>query len=127
VSVWFGVWQRVLKIFGHEGERAGDIAYVNWLNMARAGLMGLEFFRPETGRWVPFQGKRRNRKNRSSPPPSPGGLTSVTTVTHGRVSTLTLRLSLTGGVCVFVSWQLGPGAHAGALRYSPGPPRGGPR
>jgi len=28
-----------------------DITYINWLHMARAGLMGLEFFTPETGGW----------------------------------------------------------------------------
>jgi hypothetical protein len=26
----------VLSIFGHEGQKAQDIVYVNWLNMARA-------------------------------------------------------------------------------------------
>jgi len=41
----------VLKIFGHEGEGAEDIIYVNWLNMVRAGLLGLEFYSPETKSW----------------------------------------------------------------------------
>lgn len=43
-----------LRVFGHEGEGAGgihDIAYVNWLLMVRAGLTGLEFYTPETGGW----------------------------------------------------------------------------
>ena len=39
------------SIFGHEGERADDVAYVNWLNMVRAGLLGLEFYSPETNKW----------------------------------------------------------------------------
>lgn len=30
---------------------AEDIIYINWLNMARAGLMGLEFYTPETKKW----------------------------------------------------------------------------
>ena len=36
---------------GHEGKKAEDIIHMNWLNMARAGLMGLEFYTPETGKW----------------------------------------------------------------------------
>lgn len=39
------------RIFGHEGEEAQDVLYVNWLNMVRAGLTGLEYYTPETGRW----------------------------------------------------------------------------
>ena len=41
----------VLKIFGHEGEGAQNIMYINWLNMARAGFVALEFYRPETQSW----------------------------------------------------------------------------
>lgn len=39
----------MLKIFGHENEAAEDIVYINWLNMCRAGLMGLEFYSEERG------------------------------------------------------------------------------
>jgi len=43
----------VLECFGHtmEGADIIDITYINWLNMARAGLLGLEFYTPETGGW----------------------------------------------------------------------------
>ncbi|XP_069501035.1 dipeptidyl peptidase 3 [Ambystoma mexicanum] len=41
----------VLKIFGLEGVDAEDVIYVNWLNMVRAGLLGLEFYTPETKKW----------------------------------------------------------------------------
>jgi len=41
----------ILKVFGHEGESAEDIIYINWLNMARAGICGLEFFTPSTMSW----------------------------------------------------------------------------
>ncbi|XP_069064068.1 dipeptidyl peptidase 3 [Pleurodeles waltl] len=41
----------VLKIFGLEGVAAEDVIYVNWLNMVRAGLLGLEFYTPETKKW----------------------------------------------------------------------------
>ena len=51
VGIYLCVNEKVLSIFGHEGEKAQDILYVNWLNMARAGLMALEFFRPQTGTW----------------------------------------------------------------------------
>ena len=37
--------------FGHKGSEADDIMYVNWLNMVRAGLLGLEFYTPETKKW----------------------------------------------------------------------------
>ena len=39
------------RIFGHEGCEADDIIYINWLNMARAGLLALEFYSPDTQSW----------------------------------------------------------------------------
>lgn len=39
------------SIFGHEGETAEDVVYVNWLTMVRAGLLGLEFYTPESKSW----------------------------------------------------------------------------
>ena len=39
------------SIFGHEGEAADNILYVNWLNMVRAGLIGLEYYTPENKKW----------------------------------------------------------------------------
>lgn len=41
----------LLKIFGHQGEGADDIIYINWLNMVRAGLLALEFYTPDTKKW----------------------------------------------------------------------------
>ncbi|XP_014677265.1 PREDICTED: dipeptidyl peptidase 3-like [Priapulus caudatus] len=41
----------ILKIFAHEGDKAQDIIYVNWLNMVRAGVLGLEFYTPKTKKW----------------------------------------------------------------------------
>jgi len=43
-----------LAAFGHEASADGppiDLTYINWLHMARAGLLGLEFFSPEIGKW----------------------------------------------------------------------------
>ncbi|XP_063801162.1 dipeptidyl peptidase 3 [Pseudophryne corroboree] len=51
VGLYLCVNEEVLRIFGHEAQEAQDVLYVNWLNMVRAGLMGLEFYTPETGRW----------------------------------------------------------------------------
>ncbi len=39
------------SIFSHEGDGADDIIYVNWLNMVRAGVLGLEYFTPQTNKW----------------------------------------------------------------------------
>ena len=41
----------VLKIFGHEGQEANDVTYINWLSMARAGLAALPFYNTETKQW----------------------------------------------------------------------------
>ena len=41
----------VYSIFGYEGTEAENIFYVNWLNMVRAGLIGLEYYTPETKKW----------------------------------------------------------------------------
>mmetsp|Transcript_6724 Transcript_6724/g.41073 ORF Transcript_6724/g.41073 Transcript_6724/m.41073 type:complete len:722 (-) Transcript_6724:2944-5109(-) len=50
-GIYLCIEEEVQRIFGHEGKDAQDLIYVNWLNMARAGLVGLEFYTPETGRW----------------------------------------------------------------------------
>eukprot|EP00061_Rhincodon_typus_P005677 g25492.t1 len=39
------------RIFGHEGTDADDVIYVNWLTMVRAGVLGLEFYTPESQQW----------------------------------------------------------------------------
>ncbi|XP_031572146.1 dipeptidyl peptidase 3-like [Actinia tenebrosa] len=51
VGIYLCLNQQVLSIFGHEGEMANDIIYINWLNMVRAGLLGLEFYTPENNKW----------------------------------------------------------------------------
>ncbi|XP_056383503.1 dipeptidyl peptidase 3 [Hyla sarda] len=51
VGLYLCVNEEVLRIFGHESQEAQDILYVNWLNMVRAGLLGLEYYTPETGKW----------------------------------------------------------------------------
>lgn len=39
------------SIFGYSGQDADDVIYINWLNMARAGLLSLEFYSPDTKSW----------------------------------------------------------------------------
>ncbi|MEE9393594.1 MAG: dipeptidyl peptidase 3 [Planctomycetota bacterium] len=51
VGLYLCLDKGALKVFGHEGEEANDIIYVNWLNMARAGMMGLTFYTPEQTKW----------------------------------------------------------------------------
>uniref|UniRef100_A0AAR2JCZ2 Dipeptidyl peptidase 3 n=1 Tax=Pygocentrus nattereri TaxID=42514 RepID=A0AAR2JCZ2_PYGNA len=51
VGLYLCLNKQVLSIFGHEGEEAEEVIYVNWLNMVRAGLLGLEFYTPESKSW----------------------------------------------------------------------------
>ncbi|KAL5008870.1 hypothetical protein ScPMuIL_014451 [Solemya velum] len=51
VGIYLCLAADVLKIFGHVGKEADDIIYINWLNMARSGLLALEFYSPETRQW----------------------------------------------------------------------------
>ena len=43
VGIYLCVNKDVLKVFGFEGEEASTITYINWLNMARAGLLALQY------------------------------------------------------------------------------------
>lgn len=51
VGIYLCLSGEILRIFGHTGQVADDIIYVNWLNMVRAGLCGLEFYSPSTETW----------------------------------------------------------------------------
>lgn len=51
VGIYLCLSADALRIFGHTEDTADDIIYVNWLNMARAGLLALEFYSPETQAW----------------------------------------------------------------------------
>nr|XP_058946241.1 dipeptidyl peptidase 3-like isoform X1 [Pocillopora verrucosa] len=51
VGIYLCTSKEVLRIFGHEGTDADNIIYINWLNMVRAGLLGLEFYTPENNKW----------------------------------------------------------------------------
>ncbi|XP_054907586.1 dipeptidyl peptidase 3 [Poeciliopsis prolifica] len=51
VGLYLCLNKQVLSIFGHEAQEAEDVVYINWLSMVRAGLLGLEFYTPETKSW----------------------------------------------------------------------------
>ncbi|XP_017276869.1 dipeptidyl peptidase 3 [Kryptolebias marmoratus] len=51
VGLYLCLNKQVLSIFGHEGLDAEDVVYINWLSMVRAGLLGLEFYTPESKSW----------------------------------------------------------------------------
>jgi dipeptidyl-peptidase-3 len=51
VGIYLSTNRDILKIFGHEGCNADDVMYINWLNMLRSGLLGLEFYTPQTKKW----------------------------------------------------------------------------
>ncbi|XP_061415534.1 dipeptidyl peptidase 3 [Lethenteron reissneri] len=51
VGLYLSLDLGVLRIFGHEGNAAQDVTYVNWLSMVRAGVLALEFYTPETDTW----------------------------------------------------------------------------
>ncbi|KAF3841052.1 hypothetical protein F7725_006914 [Dissostichus mawsoni] len=50
-SVWDSTCVSSRNIFGNEGQDAEDVVYINWLSMVRAGLLGLEFYTPESKSW----------------------------------------------------------------------------
>lgn len=51
----------ILKIFNFEGEEAENILYVMYLNMARAGLTALEFYKPDSQK-VSWNKKKKERQ-----------------------------------------------------------------
>lgn len=51
ITMLLSLTRDIFRIFGHDGEGAENIKYVNWLLMVRGGLLGLEFFTPETNSW----------------------------------------------------------------------------
>ncbi|EFA80210.1 dipeptidyl-peptidase III [Heterostelium album PN500] len=50
-GVYLCVNQEILALFGHKGQNALDIFFVNWLIMARAGICALEFYSPASKSW----------------------------------------------------------------------------
>ncbi|KAI9596911.1 peptidase family M49-domain-containing protein [Syncephalis fuscata] len=56
VAIYLSTYPDMLAIFGHtdstpEAGLAEDVLYIGWLQMCRAGLIGLEFYDPEAKKW----------------------------------------------------------------------------
>lgn len=51
VAMYLACEPSALKIFGHEGAEAEAVLYAAYLQMARAGLLALEFWDPESRKW----------------------------------------------------------------------------
>lgn len=52
VGIYLGTNRGVLSIFGRSDEQeCKETIHVLWLNMVRGGLIGLEFYTPETKKW----------------------------------------------------------------------------
>uniref|UniRef100_A0A8C7N4M3 Dipeptidyl peptidase 3 n=1 Tax=Oncorhynchus kisutch TaxID=8019 RepID=A0A8C7N4M3_ONCKI len=51
VGLYLCLNKHVLRYFYASDEDAKEVVYINWLNMVRAGLLGLEFFTPESKSW----------------------------------------------------------------------------
>eukprot|EP01100_Stratorugosa_tubuloviscum_P007582 TRINITY_DN313_c0_g3_i1.p1 TRINITY_DN313_c0_g3~~TRINITY_DN313_c0_g3_i1.p1 ORF type:complete len:682 (-),score=302.86 TRINITY_DN313_c0_g3_i1:80-2125(-) len=51
VGIFLCIHESIQNLFGHYGQDAQDNIYINWLQMCRAGLIGLEFYSPNTRTW----------------------------------------------------------------------------
>jgi dipeptidyl-peptidase-3 len=52
VALYLALNRDILKIFGRsEAKECAETVHVVWLNMVRGGLIGLEFYTPETKQW----------------------------------------------------------------------------
>jgi dipeptidyl-peptidase-3 len=51
VGILLSADRELLELFGYSGKDAEDVTYVNWLDMARKGVLALEFFTPESKKW----------------------------------------------------------------------------
>ncbi|VEN35439.1 unnamed protein product, partial [Callosobruchus maculatus] len=59
VGLYLSVEPEVLKIFGHEGQQADDVMYVNWLSLVWGGAAkGLEMWEPGRG-WLQAHAQAR--------------------------------------------------------------------
>ncbi|OAE31762.1 hypothetical protein AXG93_4874s1270 [Marchantia polymorpha subsp. ruderalis] len=51
VGLFFSTLPEALETFGHTGQYAEDLMYLNWLIMVRAGFLAIEFYSEDKGHW----------------------------------------------------------------------------
>ncbi|KAI1700577.1 peptidase family m49 domain-containing protein [Ditylenchus destructor] len=51
VGYYLCCFDDILEIFGHKGDDAKNVMYVNWMSEIRAGLVALEYFQPDSKTW----------------------------------------------------------------------------
>ncbi|XP_054717217.1 dipeptidyl peptidase 3-like [Uloborus diversus] len=52
VGLYLSTVPEVLRIFGHTGEEAETVTYVNWLSACRSGIESLQLYEPATKSWL---------------------------------------------------------------------------
>ena len=52
-------FKEAVKILGYDGDDADTVKYVNWLTMARRGMMGLKNYSPDTKEWTQAHARGR--------------------------------------------------------------------
>lgn len=60
VGLYLSLNKNVLKVFGHEGEEAENIIYVNWLSLVWKGMgKALETYQPSNNKWLQAHSQAR--------------------------------------------------------------------
>ena len=52
-------YEEAVNIMGFYGEDVSTVNYVNWLTMARAGIVGLKNYSPDTKEWTQAHARAR--------------------------------------------------------------------
>ncbi|XP_035228108.1 dipeptidyl peptidase 3-like isoform X2 [Stegodyphus dumicola] len=59
VALYLSTVPEILRVFGHEGNEADDVLYVNWLDMCLKGLLSLQMYEPKTESWLQAHSQAR--------------------------------------------------------------------